>query len=81
MNKYIEERVKSEAKMVISTKMTIRQIAKLFNISKSTVHKDLNERLLEIDKDEYLKIKDIFKEHISIRHIRGGESTRLKYLK
>lgn len=80
MNKYIIERVTNEANILIDTKLTIREIAKLFNVSKSTVHKDLNERLADIDKDKYVMIKDIFEEHIKIRHIKGGESTRLKYL-
>lgn len=81
MDKYIENRVLREADKVINTKITIRKVAKLFNVSKSTVHKDLNERLLSIDKAKYERIKEIFKEHIEIRHINGGESTRLKYLK
>ena len=80
MNKYIIDRVTNEANMLIDTKLTIREIAKIFNVSKSTVHKDLNERLAEIDKEKYVLIKDIFEEHIKIRHIKGGESTRLKYL-
>jgi len=80
MNKYIVDRVTNEANILIDTKLTIREIAKIFNVSKSTVHKDLNERLAEIDKEKYSLIKDIFEEHIKIRHIKGGESTRLKYL-
>lgn len=80
MNKYIIDRVTNEANILIDTKLTIREIAKLFNVSKSTVHKDLNERLAEIDKEKYIIIKDIFDEHIKTRHIKGGESTRLKYL-
>lgn len=81
MDKNIIKRVIKEADILLNSKITIREIARLCNVSKSTVHKDLNERLLEIDKVKYLKIKDIFKEHIAIRHIKGGESTRLKYLK
>lgn len=80
MNKYIIDRVTNEANILIDTKLTIREIAKIFNVSKSTVHKDLNERLAEIDKEKYILIKNIFEEHIKIRHIKGGESTRLKYL-
>lgn len=80
MNKYLIERVKEEADIIINTKKTIRDIAKISKISKSTVHKDLNERLKEIDKERYIKVKEIFKEHIDIRHIRGGESTKNKYL-
>ena len=49
-------------------------------VSKSTVHKDLHERLLKIDKEKYKNVEDILKYHIDIRHIRGGESTRKKYL-
>ena len=80
MDKYIVDRVNKEANILIDTKLTIREIAKIFNVSKSTVHKDLNERLFEIDKEKYNLIKDIFEEHIKIRHIKGGESTRIKYL-
>ena len=60
--------------------MTIREISKYFNVSKSTTHKDLKERLLEIDEETYNKVKDIFEDHIKVRHIRGGQSTRMKYL-
>ena len=80
MDKYIIERIHSEADQVLNTKMTIREVAKIFGISKSTVHKDLNERLQELDPIKHEKVKQIFQEHIEIRHIRGGESTRKKYL-
>lgn len=81
MNKKIKNRVLSEATHMINTKETIREIAKIYNVSKSTVHKDLNERLINIDNNTYQEITKILQEHIDIRHIRGGESTRLKYLK
>lgn len=80
MDKYIIDRIKQEADQILLTKMTIREIAKLYGISKSTVHKDLNERLLEIDPIKQRQIKEIFQEHIEVRHIRGGESTKRKYL-
>ena len=80
MDKYIIERIKEEADQILLTKMTIREIAKLYGISKSTVHKDLKERLLEIDSKKHEQIKEIFQEHIEVRHIRGGESTKRKYL-
>lgn len=80
MNKTIIERVREESDKILLTKMTIREIAKIYGISKSTVHKDLNERLLEIDPSKHEQIKEIFKEHIEVRHIRGGESTKRKYL-
>ena len=60
---------------------TVREIAQIFKVSKSTVHKDLHERLIKIDKDLSEKVDKILKYHIDIRHIRGGESTKRKYLK
>lgn len=80
MNKKIENRVKSEAAMLLSNDMTIREISKIFKVSKSTTHKDLKERLLEIDAETYKKVKEIFEDHIKVRHIRGGQSTKIKYL-
>jgi putative DeoR family transcriptional regulator (stage III sporulation protein D) len=77
----IMKRVMEETTHIISTEDTIRNIAKIFRVSKSTVHKDLNERLQEIDGDLYQKVSNILKYHIDIRHLRGGESTRQKYLK
>ena len=80
MDKNIILRVINEGKYIIETKDTVREIAKVFNVSKSTVHKDLHERLKFIDKDLYDKVDQILKYHIDIRHIRGGESTKNKYL-
>ena len=77
----IIKRVKEEANFILKTGYTIREIAKKFSVSKSTVHKDLNERLHKIDLNLYKKVKVILDYHINIRHIRGGESTRRKYLK
>lgn len=79
MNKEIAERVKELADYIVSTKKTIRETAKIFKISKSTVHKDISERLKELDFNKYIKVEDIFKEHIEIRHILGGQSTKIKY--
>lgn len=77
----IEKRVLEEAKYIIKTKQTVRQLAEIFKVSKSTVHKDLHERLIDIDKDLSDEVDKILKYHIDIRHIRGGESTKKKYLK
>lgn len=77
---YINKGVLEEANYIIQTGKTVREIASLFKVSKSTVHKDLHERLLKIDKEKYKNVEDILKYHIDIRHIRGGESTRKKYL-
>ena len=76
----IRTRVLEEATYMVETEKTVREIASKFGVSKSTVHKDLHERLKCIDKDLYDKVDQILKYHIDIRHIRGGESTKNKYL-
>ena len=81
MSAYIIKRVIEVADYIINTKDTIRQTAKKFNISKSTVHKDLQERLSQIDIIKYNVIKEILNEHIETRHIKGGESTRQLFLR
>ena len=80
MNKNIINRVLKESKYIIDKDKTIREIASIFKVSKSTVHKDLNERLKLLDKNTYLDVKQIFNKHIDNRHIKGGESTKKKYL-
>ena len=80
MNKNIIKRVVEETNYILETNKTIREIAKVFKVSKSTVHKDLNDRLLEIDKNKYKKVSKILQFHTDIRHIRGGVSTKLKYM-
>ena len=77
----IEERVVNEASYILNTKKTIREIAKVFGVSKSTVHIDLNKRLKNVNYGLYKKVKCILRYHLEIRHIRGGESTRKKYEK
>lgn len=81
MNFIIQERVLKEANYMIETEKTVREIATFFQVSKSTVHKDLHERLKKIDQLIYKKVDKIMKYHLNIRHIRGGESTKKKYLK
>ena len=80
MNKAIIKRVIEEANYIIKTGSTVREMSKIFNVSKSTVHKDLHERLMDINYKLYLEVEKILKYHIDIRHIRGGESTKIKYL-
>lgn len=80
MNKRIISRVIEEGKYMLETGMTVREMAEIFSISKSTIHKDLRERLLEIDKEMYDKVSNILQYHTDVRHIRGGESTRRKFL-
>ena len=81
MNNAIRNRVIDEANYMLETNETLRQVAKVFKVSKSTVHKDLHERLIGIDNNLCNKIKSILKYHLDIRHIRGGESTKKKYKK
>ena len=80
MNKDIINRVLEESNYIIETKDTIRDIAKVFNVSKSTVHKDLKERLFDIDEYLYNEVSTILKYHLDIRHIRGGNATKCKFL-
>ncbi len=80
MKGYIEERAIEIANYIIENKATVRQTAKQFGISKSTVHKDVTERLSHINPSlasEARKVLDINK---SERHIRGGMATREKYM-
>ena len=79
MNSLIVKRVIDEANYILDTKETIREIAKVFNVSKSTVHKDLHERLIDINYKLYEEVDSILKYHIDVRHIRGGQSTKKKY--
>ena len=81
MSKEIINRVNNIADYIIKSKDTIRNTAKLFNVSKSTVHKDIKERLSNIDEEKYIQIKKIMNEHIKERHIKGGEATRQLFLR
>ena len=80
MKEYIEERAIEIAHYIIENNATVRQTAKAFGISKSTVHKDVAERLSQINPalaNEVRKVLDVNK---SERHIRGGLATKEKYL-
>ena len=81
MNSIMRKRIIEEAEYMIKTKETVREISKAFKVSKSTVHKDLHERLIDINIDLFNKIKSILNYHKDIRHIRGGQSTKKKYKK
>lgn len=80
MNKYIFDRVINESNYIVETNKTIREVADKFGVSKSTVHNDMRKRLLEIDRKLYEKVSSILEYHIDIKHIRGGESTKRKFL-
>lgn len=80
MKTYIEERAKKIAEYCVDNKATVRQCASVFLISKSTVHKDLAERLKDIDSDLHIKVRKVIETNKAQRHIRGGETTRKKCL-
>ena len=80
MKEYIIRRVVDISNYIIETGNTVRETAKIFKISKSTVHKDCTERLLDIDKNLYKKVKKVLNINLSERHLRGGEATKNKYL-
>ena len=80
MKDYIETRVMEIAEFILSSRSTVRTAAKEFNVSKSTVHKDMTERLLTIDRDLHGKVGEVLAENKAERHIRGGNATREKYL-
>ena len=76
---YIEERAVDLAHYIIDTGDTVRGAAKKFGISKSTVHKDVSERLKKINPALFLEVRSILDENKAERHIRGGMATKLKY--
>ena len=78
-NYSIEERAINLAHYIIDSKDTVRGAAKKFGISKSTVHKDVSERLLTINKALAVEVRRILDENKAERHIRGGMATKLKY--
>ena len=75
----MEERCEALAAYIIENKATVRAAAKKFGISKSTVHKDLSDRLPQFNRTLYLRVKDVLEENKAQRHIRGGIATRKKY--
>lgn len=76
----IEERACALACYIIEHRTTVRAAAKVFGVSKSTVHKDLSERLPGFNRPLYLQVKAVLDENKAERHIRGGIATRQKYL-
>jgi len=81
MKNNIENRVYLEAEFILKNKCTIRSMTSVFNVSKSTIHFDLSKRLKRYNYSLFLKVDKILKFNLSQRHIRGGKSTKNKYLK
>ena len=80
MKTYIEERAMEIARYIIDNNTTLRQEAKHFGISKSTVHKDVTERLVQVNPSLAAEARKVLDVNKSERHIRGGLATREKYL-
>ena len=78
---YIEERAVKCAEYIVETGCTVRACSAHFSISKSTVHKDVAERLRYIDGDLYERVQQVLKLNLSERHIRGGLATKEKYVR
>ena len=79
-NYTIEQRACELAHYIVDSKDTVRGAAKRFGISKSTVHKDVSERLLKINPGLATEVREILDENKAERHIRGGMATKMKYI-
>lgn len=79
MQNYIRKRAVKVAQHILQTSDTVRQTAEIFGISKSTVHKDVAERLPRINEEMAEQVKNILDKNKAERHLRGGEATRKKY--
>ena len=80
MKDYIADRVLDIANYMIESKCTMRSAATRFGVSKSTVHKDISERLRVISPGVYTEVKKLLETNKQERHIRGGNATKNKYL-
>ncbi|MZP29545.1 sporulation transcriptional regulator SpoIIID [Heliobacterium undosum] len=79
MQEYIRKRVLEVSQYILDTSATVRQTATVFGVSKSTIHKDVTERLPSVNAELAEEVKSILDHNKSERHIRGGEATRRKY--
>ena len=79
MWEYIEDRIIKCAEYIVETECTVRACSAHFNVSKSTVHKDVSERLKFVDRELYEQVRDVLNKNLNERHIRGGMATKEKY--
>ena len=75
----MEERARTLAAYIIENRATVRAAAKKYGVSKSTVHKDLQDRLPQFNRSLYLQVKEVLEVNKAQRHLRGGMATRKKY--
>ena len=80
MKNYIEQRVLEIANYCLNNNATVRESAKRFGISKSTVHKDITERLPELNHELYEEVKKVLETNKAERHLRGGEALSLIHI-
>lgn len=81
MKSYLEDRIIREAETMIENNSTIRAIAEIVGVSKSTVYKDISERLPQLNYGLYIECCEILAKNKQERHIRGGQATKAKYSK
>jgi putative DeoR family transcriptional regulator (stage III sporulation protein D) len=79
MKGIVEERAVELGEYIVQSKATVRAAAKKFGVSKSTVHKDVTQRLKQIDLQLYKKVQKVLEVNKAQRHIRGGQATKEKY--
>lgn len=79
MRDHIELRVLKTAEYIVENGTTVRETAKVFRVSKSTVHKDMGDRLAELDRTLYQDVRHVLDNNKAERHLRGGYATREKY--
>lgn len=81
MKSYMIERARALGTYIVQSGDTVRGAGEKFGVSKSTVHKDVTERLKAIDESLYVRVKEVLDKNLSERHLRGGNATKLKYEK
>ena len=79
MNEAIRNRVLFQARVMLENQLTVRDVAKIIGMSKSTIHKDLREKLKLIDENLFDEVTNLLEYNKNIRHIRGGQKTKEKY--
>ena len=79
MDEHSQERCIRIGQYIADTGATVRAAANHFGVSKSSVHKDMDQRLAQINQTLYLQVREVLSYNKSVRHLRGGEATRRKY--
>lgn len=81
MKEKLKNRIIKEAERIVESRKTLRELASEFGVSKSTIHKDMQQKLIYLDKDLYKEVQKVFSEHLESRYYLGGETTKKKYKK